>query len=65
MLGAKQSTLWALLGASPVAGHTTVIVRGKNDVTKREAKLEIRYTPVRLKNPQGKGDQPPLELWAH
>lgn len=64
VVDAKQSTLWALLGASALAGHTRVKVRGKNGMPKREAKLEIRYTPVRLKRPQGKGDQPELELWA-
>lgn len=60
----KPQRLFSFLQAQPVAGKLTVKVPRRPGQKERIATLEIRFAPVTLLPPQGKGDQAPLTLWA-
>ena len=59
-----QKYLWDCLAAQRVAGHLKIQVPRQGGQPARLAKLSIRYTPVTLRPPCLKEDQPPLTLWA-
>ena len=59
-----QKYLWDWLAARPVAARLKIQVPRKNGQPGRLATLSIRFTPVTLRPPCLKEDQPPLTLWA-
>jgi len=59
-----QKYLWDLLAARPVAARLKILVPRKVGQPSRLATLSIRFTPVTLRPPCLKADQPPLTLWA-
>src|SRR5918996_1263198 len=56
--------LWTFIGTQLVAGTLRIGVPAKAGRTARVAELHIRYSPVEIKAPCLKEDQPPLRLWA-
>lgn len=60
----QDRTLWQEVGRQPAAATMTVLVGRHADQPKRIARLQVRFCRVRLKAPNGKADQPSIELWA-
>jgi hypothetical protein len=58
----EVDNLWEDMGSQPVAGIQVVHVPSKGARAARDAKLEVRYAPVKLKPPCGKG-YPAVEVW--
>lgn len=59
-----QKYLWDFLAARRVSGRLKIEVPRKDGRPARLATLSIRFTPVTLRPPCLKEDQPPLSLWA-
>jgi Transposase DNA-binding/Transposase Tn5 dimerisation domain len=59
-----QKYLLDLLAAQPVAGHLKIKVPRKDGQPARLATLSIRFSPVTLRPPCLKRNQPSLTLWA-
>ncbi len=58
----EQDDLWDLVTKQPVAGYQGVHVPRRGAQLTRDARLEVRHTPVVLKSPRGKG-YPPIKVW--
>ena len=58
-----EEDLWEKMEKEGVAGYRMLHIPGKGGRSKRDAKLEVRFSRVTLKPPQGK-DMRPLEVWA-
>jgi len=56
--------LWEHLQAQPIAGYEHLWVPRTPKRAAREAKLAIRFAPVRIKAPQGKTKLKAVDLWA-
>jgi hypothetical protein len=59
-----QKYLWDFLAAQRVSVRLQIKAPRKNGQPERLATLAIRFTPVTLRPPCLKEDQPPLTLWA-
>jgi len=56
--------LWDRMERRPAAAELTVDVPPRRGEPGRRARLEVRFGPVKLKPPKGKGDWGPIPLWA-
>ncbi len=63
-LADPDRTLWQEVDRQPVATTLSVLVGRRGDQPSRMAKLNVRFCRAPLKAPNGKADQPPLQLWA-
>ena len=60
----KPKHLFGFLRAQPLAGTMQVRVPRRPGQKERIATLEVRYTPVTLRPPEGKASQGPVSVWA-
>ena len=64
LLADGQGHLWSAVRQQPLAGiHEIRVPRAHNRLV-RDARLEVRFAPVRLNPPQAKPHLKPLTLWA-
>jgi len=64
LLADGQGHLWSAVRQQPLAGiHEIRVPRAHNRLA-RDARLEVRFAPVRLNPPQAKPHLKPLTLWA-
>jgi hypothetical protein len=63
-LEGEGQRLWDYVAARPLAGTLEVRVPRHKDQRARIATLQIRFSPVTVKAPCHKADQPSLALWA-
>lgn len=59
----EQGDLWEGMILEPVSGYQEIKIPKKGSQPERIAKLEVRYTKVRLKPPKNKNLHP-IEIWA-
>ena len=64
LLGEDGKCLWERVEAEPVAGYREVVVPPRPGRRARTAELTVRFCPIELKAPQGKGNLGPQRLWA-
>ena len=64
VLAEEQGPLWEHLRAQAVAGHFELHVPRRSSRPARVATLEVRFAPVELRAPRGKGKLGPVRLWA-
>jgi hypothetical protein len=63
-LDAEEHTLWAHMGAQPIAGYQTLEVPRRGNRAARVARMAISYARVELKAPQRLGRLQPVGMWA-
>lgn len=63
-LAEEQGPVWDYLAGEPRRGTQTLFVPRQKNRPAREAKLEVRFMPVRLKPPRDKSKLPELNIWA-
>lgn len=60
----EAGKLWELLDKQEIAGTHRIWVRGRDGVPKREVKLSIKYTQVKLPAPGLKKHLPAIKIWV-
>ncbi len=63
-LEGQDQRLWDHVAAQPLAGTMAVQVPRQKTQPARTATLQVRFSPVTVKAPADKADQPSLPLWA-
>lgn len=64
LLAQAQGQLWSAVTAQSLAGIQALHIPRRQSSAARQAQLEVRFTEVTLKPPQGRSKLGPLKLWA-